>query len=191
MTNLGIMASQISGHLYDGPYGAYDSLATVTLSASTASITFAGIPTGYKHLQIRILARSDRASNYASNINLQFNGDTGSNYSSHDVNGSGATAYAEAATSQSNIAMQRITGASAAANIFGTVIADIVDYGATTKYKTVRWLGGFDNNSTQGEIYFGSGLWMNTSAITSITMQTISGSYNFTQYSQFALYGVK
>jgi hypothetical protein len=47
MPNLGVIASSLSGHLvppYDGPYGAYDALATVTLSASTASITFAGIP---------------------------------------------------------------------------------------------------------------------------------------------------
>jgi hypothetical protein len=49
------MASQISGHLYDGPFGAYDSLATVTLSADAASVTFAGIPSGYKHLQIRAI----------------------------------------------------------------------------------------------------------------------------------------
>jgi hypothetical protein len=57
MPILGIMASQISGHLW-APEGAYDSLATVTLSASTASIEFAGIPATYKHLQVRVIARS-------------------------------------------------------------------------------------------------------------------------------------
>jgi hypothetical protein len=47
----GVIASGISGHLTPpwSPEGAHDALATVTLSASAASITFAGIPSGYKH----------------------------------------------------------------------------------------------------------------------------------------------
>ena len=44
MPILGIMASQISGHLWQ-PEGAYDSLATVTVGAtSVATIEIAGIP---------------------------------------------------------------------------------------------------------------------------------------------------
>ena len=59
--NVGIYASQISGHLYGGPYGAYDSLATVTVpSGGVASVTFAGIPSGYQHLHIGGGARTDR-----------------------------------------------------------------------------------------------------------------------------------
>jgi len=184
-------SSSITTPVAFAPESGYDSLAAVTLSASASSITFAGIPSGYKHLQIRALARTDRAGNYASNMNLQFNTDTANNYADHDVNGNGSNAQAEAGTTKNNIAMQRITGASAASSIFGVVVADILDYTNTNKYKTVRWLGGFDNNSTQGEIYFGSGLWQSTSAVSTITLQSVSGAVNFTQYSSFALYGVK
>jgi hypothetical protein len=42
---LGIMASQISGHLWE-PQGAYDALSTVTLSANASSVSFTGIPSG-------------------------------------------------------------------------------------------------------------------------------------------------
>jgi hypothetical protein len=47
---LGIMASQISGHLVTN---SYESIQTVTVSTATPSITFSSIPATYKHLQIR------------------------------------------------------------------------------------------------------------------------------------------
>jgi len=172
--------------------GAFESIATVTVgSGGTSTITFSSIPATYKHLQIRALARTDRAGNYSSNMNLQFNTDTANNYADHDINGNGSTAQAESGTTKNNIAMNRITGASSGSDIFGVVVADILDYTNTNKYKTVRWFGGFDNNSTQGEIYFGSGLWQSTSAVSTITLQSVSGAVNFTQYSSFALYGIK
>jgi hypothetical protein len=181
MTNLGIMASQISGHLYDGPYGAYDSLATVTLSASTASITFAGIPTGYKHLQVRSIS-------YASNgsyLRTQFNGDTAANYSWHLVSGQGSSAFTDVGTSDTSMA-----GPSQAnsANIFCASIMDVLDYANTNKYKTARYLGGKDQNGS-GNIALHSGSWRNTAAVTSITF--FSSGVDFPIYTQFALYGVK
>jgi len=36
-----------------------------------------------------------------------------------------------------------------------------------------------------------SGLWVNTSAITSIVLEYAGGTAIFNQYSQFALYGIK
>jgi hypothetical protein len=93
MPILGIMASQISGHLW-APEGAYDSLATVTLSANTSSITFAGIPAGYKHLQLRATwANSTGADTW-----MRINGDTGSNYAAHYLNGNGSAAAGGAIT---------------------------------------------------------------------------------------------
>jgi hypothetical protein len=190
MPILGIMASQISGHLYDGPYGAYDSLATVTLSASTASVTFAGIPSGYKHLQIRGIARTT-ASQDRESIKLTFNSDTGSNYARHSLWGSGSAASAFGAASEAYILLTDFAAANATASIFGTAVTDVLDYTNTNKYTTVRSLGGVDLNAAV-TVFDGlnSGLWMNTAAITSITLTPFSGS-NFTQYSSFALYGIK
>jgi hypothetical protein len=66
-------------------------------------------------------------------------------------------------------------------------VTDIIDYANTNKYKTLRSLGGTDRNGT-GEIQLASGLWMNTTAISSIQITTGA---NFTTTTQFALYGVK
>jgi hypothetical protein len=179
MPIIGIMAS--SRRAFE-PAGAYDSLATVTLSATTASITFAGIPANYKHLQIRLLALSATSAQG----DLQLNSDTGNNYAAHLLEGNGATPSASAGTSRADVfSVVRLAGTSS--NVAASVI-DILDYANTNKYKTIRHFRGFDSNGA-GNIGLGSGLWMNTSAISSLTITARAGT--FTQYSSFALYGVK
>jgi hypothetical protein len=182
MPILGIMASQISGHLYDGPFGAYDSLATVTLSAATASVTFAGIPSGYKHLQIRGISKNSTAA--GGGVSVTVNGDT-TNYSWHRLygDGSSASAYAEP---NSTMFMQ-INQTLSTDTAFGTSIIDILDYANTNKYKTGRALHGWDTNGA-GNAILTSGNWRSTSAITSITL---TPNANFVTYTQFALYGVR
>ena len=187
MPILGIIASQISGNLTPNPLGAYDSLATVTVpSGGLSSITFSGIPIGYKHLQIRAIGRNDGA---PVDARYTFNGDTGSNYSYHLLVGNGSTAASYNATSQTFL--RGAPYADQTANVFGAGVTDILDYANTNKYKTVRTLTGMDNNTVNyGQIQFYSGLWMNTAAISSITITPSAGTV-WTQYSSFALYGVK
>jgi hypothetical protein len=167
------------------PQGAYDALATVTVGATAvSSITFAGIPTGYKHLQIRALYLN--SSSY-SNVQMQFNGDTGSNYSWHELYGDGSAVGATAYTSQTNI--RPILGAVGTTNQAVGII-DILDYASVSKNKTTRSLSGADTNGGTNYVLSRSGLWMNSSsAISSIVFTAQAG--NFNQYSQFALYGVK
>lgn len=190
----GIYASQISGHLWQ-PQGAYDALASVTLSASTASVTFAGIPTGYTHLQIRTLSRGTDSGNSGIGVRFRFNGDTGSNYALHGVDGyQGESGGVEALSGIYQTFGLNYFQPSAGNNatVYAGGIIDILDYSNTNKYKTVRSLGGYDiNGSTSGYNYIGlySSLWQSTSAITSVTL--FSSSNNFDQYSSFALYGVK
>jgi hypothetical protein len=192
MPILGIMASQISGHLW-APSGAYDALATVTVpSGGVANVTFAGIPTGYKHLQIRSIARTANAAK-AEDVVAVFNADTGANYVQHLLVGNGSTAASYAATGQNFIkGVAYATGTTASSNIFGSGILDILDYANVNKNKTIRSLAGMDLNeaSTFAQLQFWSGLWLNTSAITSITLKCSSGA-NISEFSSFALYGVK
>ena len=171
------------------PQGAFDALATVTVpSGGVASINFAGIPTGYKHLQIRYIVRSTQAAT-ETGINAQFNGDTGSNYAFHYIFGDGSSAAAGAGSSATALNLINIPGASATANAFGAGVFDLLDYASLTKNKTVRLLQGWDGNGS-GRLNFSSGLWMNSStAVNSINFYPSSG--NWAQYSQFALYGVK
>jgi hypothetical protein len=187
MPILGIMASQISGHLWS-PEGAYDALATVTLSAATASVSFVGIPSGYKHLQIRGIGRDTQASG-AHSLRLQFNDDTGSNYTYHAITGDGSSASAGALTAQPTQYPGFLIGTSGTTGVFSASIIDILDYANTSKNKVTRTLSGVDNNGS-GNIGLFSGMWLNTIAITSVTLLPAASS-NFIQNSQFALYGVR
>jgi hypothetical protein len=181
----GIIASSISGSLLAN---SYESIATISVTSNVASVEFTSIPATYTHLQIRAIGRSTRAENNTA-LNMQFNSDTGSNYSWHRLDGDGASASASSATTQTSIIVDRFTASTATASQFGAFVLDILDYANTNKYKTTRNLGGYDNNGN-GLITLGSGLWQNTNAITSIKLIDRSGN-NLIQYSQFALYGIR
>jgi hypothetical protein len=172
----------------------YESISTVTVgSGGAATISFSSIPSTYKHLQIRIMARSNRATFPVDDPVMQLNGDTGSNYTNHTIYGDGATTGTFASAPRSNI---RGAGslASSAGSGWSAGVVDILDYTNTNKYKTVRWLQGFDTNGTVagygGLVVFTSGSWMNTAAVTSISFE-VEGSRSYTEYSSFALYGIK
>jgi hypothetical protein len=179
------MASQISGHLW-APEGAYDSLATVTVGTSVSTVTFSGIPAGYKHLQLRYIGRTDWATAGADFL-YSLNGDTtNSNYAYHRLGGEGSVAFSQASTSSRIIGINN--GANAGTNMFAAGIMDILDYASTSKNKTVRNLVGSDRNGS-GLVALYSNLYMSTNAITSLSLITENGSW--VSGSQFALYGVK
>jgi hypothetical protein len=168
--------------------GDYESIATITVgSGGSTSVEFTSIPSTYTHLQLRMNIRSNRAISVEA-YTLQFNS-TGSNqYSGHLLAGNGATSQTYAETGQNSGLGAYIAGDSAGSNIFGGAISDILDYANTNKYKTVRSLGVTDQNGS-GNISLTSCLWQNTAAINSIKF--LSGGTGWTQYSSFALYGVK
>lgn len=183
---LGIWASQISGRLWE-PAGAFDALATVTVpSGGATEVIFNGIPAGYKHLQIRLIARQSSSGTSIDNCTLQCNGVTsGSLYASHFLRGNGSSATSTGYGSLNNWSMafwapQTNSGA------FGAGVIDILDYASTTKTKTFRGLSGVDCNGS-GELTLASGLFNSTDAITSIRLFGATFGENTT----FALYGIK
>ena len=183
------MLNTISGLLSGGVAPTdYESIATTTVGVGGAStVTFTSIPSTYSHLQIRIMGRGTFA-NSLDNTLVQFNSDTASNYSQHQLAGSGSAASAEGAASQTSMYAGLYPAALAGANIFGVAIIDILDYANTNKYKTIRTLSGNDQNGS-GYVVLRSGSWRNTAAITSIQLPIGAGLYG--QYSSFALYGIK
>ena len=185
---LGIIASQN----YSRITGSYESIATTTLGANQTTISFTSIPSTYKHLQIRLLARSTHATFGGVDGVLRFNSDSGANYSWHYLLGYGSGTAASAGTSQTSLNTGIIaSGGGSGANIYATSIIDILDYSSTSKNKTTRTMAGLDNNSSSGpDMRFTSGAWYSTSAINSITLTT-DPSRDFIQYSSFALYGIK
>lgn len=170
-------------------FGAFESIATTVITSDTASVTFSSIPQTYKHLQLRMFAKTDRGD--MDDVTLvQFNGDTAANYSYHYVRGNGTAASSGGAASTSYIYLNyACTGNVSATNIFGSCVVDILDYANTNKFKTTRSLQGFDLNG-DGWVYLSSGNWRSTSAITSIVLDQQYGT-NWKQYSHFALYGIK
>ena len=160
---------------------------SVTVGAGGAStVSFSSIPTTYQHLQLRVSVRCSATGSSVS-PGIQLNGDTASNYGQHYIDGNGTSATAGANTPSSNFMYLAATGSSAAANIFGVNVLDILDYANTNKYKTGRSLTGIDFNGS-GFIDFSSHAWRSTAALSSILI-TAPSSGTFVQYSKFSLYG--
>lgn len=171
----------------------YDSIATVTVGAGGSStVSFTSIPSTYKHLQVRYLAQTNRGTYGTDNILIRLNSDTGSNYSLHALTGDGASATASGSANTTQF-LSQATG-SGASTTYGAGVMDLLEYANTNIYKTARILSGADHNGTiagyGGQILFSSGGWRSTSAVTTIQFRPEFGSA-FTQYSQFALYGIK
>ncbi len=182
MPILGIMASSMQGAVGD-----YESIATTTLGSTQTTISFTSIPSTFKHLQVRGIARGTFA---ATNLNLcmQVNSDTGNFYTYHQLLGDGSSATADGGTAQAFGFVGRITQASATASAFGASVIDILDYTNTNKNTTIRALGGYDANGN-GYATLMSTAYIKTDAITSI--QIFGNLGDLVQYSSFALYGVK
>ena len=167
----------------------YESIATVTVGAGGSStVSFTSIPSTYKHLQIRYIAK-DSYTTAADFTSFGISGNGTNTWRNHYLNGDGATATA------GSIALGLVLYAtpnshSSLANRFGVGIIDVLDYADTNKNKTFRILNGTENNTnnTLGRMTFQSLLKVDTTAITSLTF---TGDSSFAEYSSFALYGIK
>jgi hypothetical protein len=187
MPNLGIIASSLSGKLWS-PGTDFDSIATAVGTGSSGTISFTSIPSTYRHLQIRFIARGTIADTNA-DIYCYLNADTAqANYARHNLRGNGSSATAGGSAASAFPIAGDITGGNSTASMYGVGVIDILDYANTNKYKTVRSLSGEDQNGS-GSIFFFSNLYMQTTAISSISI--VVQSANFATNSQFALYGVK
>lgn len=185
-------SSFLAGNAAYSP-GSYDLIQSEILTGSQASVTFdvTGLGSTYQHLQLRMTLKDGGSATSSSNtrVGLRFNADTAGNYATHTLFGRGSSvaSAAVAPTGAMWISTDSI-GTSATANSFLGAVVDVLDPFETTKYTTMRSLAGL----TAAYYYIGlnSGVWMNTAALTSLTILPIDTS-NFTQYSRFSLYGLK
>lgn len=189
---LGIWASAFAKSTPDT--GSYFPLGEFTLNSSRTTVDFTNIPQTYKHLQIRLMARTDRATFSTDTFALRFNSDTSAIYGYHNIYGDGFNVVGAGNTLNDTriLGTQNLLTNAANSNMFGVAVIDILDYNNTNKLKTVRFLAGANANNTGTEeprLVFSSGLWRSTSAITSVTLSPNNGT-NFVANSQFALYGV-
>jgi hypothetical protein len=154
----------------------YTPLSTTTVSGtSTTSITFNSF-SGYTDLVIISQLKSTTSS-----IQMQFNGDTGSNYSSIRMYGYGSGYASDRLTNVTQVDFT-IGGTSD----WNMAIANIQNYSNSTTYKTcLLRLSNPSDTGTEAQV----SLWGNTNAITSITIKQ-SGAGYFNAGSTFTLYGI-
>jgi hypothetical protein len=184
LSALGIFSAAGAGGGFSSDY---ELIETQILGSTTPSITFSSLGTyssTYKHLQIRVTARSNRA-DVDSPFGVQFNGNT-SGYFWHELQGSGSTVTSQAQTSQTSMRIGLATGASSTANNFGATVIDILDPYSTTKNKTFR---SFIGQTNLDRVKLTSGSLASTASVTSITVLDQFGS--FVSGSRFSLYGIK
>jgi hypothetical protein len=163
-----------------GSSSAMTLISTQILASVTSTVIFNSIPGTYKHLQLRIAALDANGGI----LTAIFNGDTTTSYALHYLQGSGSMVSGQSNT-RANFWVGQGTGA---ASIPGVSIVDILDYASTAKYKTARVFQGMHQGSTNYVIGLQSGLWMNTAAITSITIGDLAGNINAN--TRISLYGV-
>lgn len=193
----GVVASGISGHLTSP--SDYESIQTITVgSGGLATASFTSIPSTYKHLEIRLWGYSTRSSgNGIDDYNIRMNGDTSGSYSNHSLFGYGGgttPAYTNGAN-QTRINSPLCVGtlySGAIAN--GGAIIQIPDYTNTNKVKTIKIIGGCDQNgvpagSSEPRSGIASGTWQSGYAINQIDLYCSNG--NWGQYTNIALYGIK
>lgn len=181
---LGILASASGG-------ADYELIATTLVTSAQSSVTFnsSAAWASYKHLQIRVTARSTNGGAGNDGLWLQLNADTGSNYSWHRLEGNGSNAVSGAGTTTTWMLQGLAARASQAAGVFSAAIIDLLDFANTSKNKTVRSLNG-SVTSTNPSVALGSGVWLNTAAVTSATLKVDAGQ-NIDAGSRFSLYGLK
>jgi len=168
----------------------YTPIATTTLGSNTANVTFSSISSAYTDL-ILVVTGAMTTANWVPA--LRFNSDTGSNYSTTLLEGSGSSAISERLSNQSQIHAGYSYGA------WGTTLGEntcswhIQNYSNSTTYKTVVGRNNVASGATSS--YSGTvatvGLWRSTSAISTILVRDNSGTALFSSGSTFTLYGVK
>jgi hypothetical protein len=165
----------------------YTPLQSIVLTSPTSSVTFASIPQGYTDL---VIVSNIKITTAGFGLVTQFNSDTAGRYSITNLYGNGTTAGSARASSVSFITLTYNVGIPTAVGTFGTAITNIMNYSNSTTFKTVlnRYSNGSTSNDPGTEATVG--LWRDTPAIHTITLQQNTGSNNLDTGSTFDLYGI-
>jgi hypothetical protein len=154
----------------------YTPIAAVTAAGgNNTQLVMSSIPSTYTDL-VLVLAGGLNAAN---NCYIQFNGDTGTNYSYTYLFGDGSAA-SSARASNTNQSLLNYIGTGQT-----TTLISIQNYSNSTTFKTVLSRGNDASNGTMASVV----LWRNTAAINSLTLKAgPSGTFN--SGTTFTLYGI-
>ena len=166
----------------------YEPIASTTAAGGESTVTFDNIPGTYTDIRI---AAAIKISN-SGGVTLRVNSDTGNNYSSTILYGTGSSVGSARTSSTSSIDIGTAGGTSYQTDIFTPYTWDLMSYANASVFKTVlvTMAQGHGAFGGAGEISRSVGLWRSTSAITSVTFTAVT-SRTFSAGSTFSLYGVK
>ena len=159
----------------------YTPIATTTLGSNQASVTFNSF-SGYTDI---FLIANFGGTSAGQVSQIQFNGDTGSNYSGTLIR---ANSGGVGSSRQTNGTFLQVWNNGCDTGITTIMTLNLQNYANTSTYKKI--IGSTRSNTwTYAGPDAGVGLWRSTSAITSLTL-TLSGSASYITGSTFTLYGI-
>lgn len=164
-------------------------IGSTTTTGSAASVSFSGIPNIYRHLFLRVYGRSSAAGADADTLLVQFNGDTGSNYTwTRDGAADAGSTFASGSTSATAVTAGYIAAATSTASYPGFVEMQIPHY-TSAAWKKVGWCK--NTGKGGGGVYQANHgfSWNNTAAITDILVKP-SGANTFVDGSIVELVGI-
>ena len=169
----------------------YTSIATAT-SPSGGTVSFINIPQNYSHLQLRVFVRGTYTGSGSVNENpfFRLNGSTSYQFAGHSLFASTSSAYSQGYTGI-NYGDLSIGMANAylTANVFGCYIIDILDYTSTVKNKTIKMVGGYQQNGL-GAVGLSSTIMLSNDPITTISQFGGTSQTGFAAGTSIALYGI-
>jgi hypothetical protein len=160
----------------------YEPIATTTGSNSSPEVTFTSIPNTYTDLKLVI---NTTPSNSATVMGIYVNATTGNTCSTTTLYGNGSSAISTRATSA--ITVNPAGSLSISSSDRSTFLIDFMNYSNTSTFKTVLSRA----SSASGWAAASVGLIQTTSAISTISISTLNGSYFWNTGSTFTLYGIK
>jgi hypothetical protein len=159
----------------------YEPIATTTLGAAAANITFSSIPATYTDLRVVFTGTATGNAGFL----VRFNGDSATNYSQTNLVGTGSAASSNRSTSNNNFDFSINNNMNTTPVVFYSL--DIFSYAGST-FKTALMEQNHDNNGS-GSVVRNVGLYRSTSAITSIALSVSLN--NLAAGSTATLYGIK
>jgi hypothetical protein len=163
----------------------YSLISTTTVgSGGVGTITFSSIPATFTHLMFK---GSTRCSSSTTQIDLSINGSTANMASNKTIIGTIATNVTTSTSPSAGLIIAGNNSSLSAANCFSTFTMTIARYTAAVD-KTISIQSSNPNTAASGELGWSSGIWTNSSIISSVTFTPAAG--NFAQYSMLSLYGI-
>jgi hypothetical protein len=161
------------------PTPTYDLITSTTLASSSASVSFVGIPASWRDL---VLVADFSTSTTTDMPGIRLNGDSGANYNTVMMMGSGTSVFNYIRTGRTSGWMEWYSATGRQ-----LVICSLFDYTQTNKHKQLLFRRDQANNVTSA----GAIRWANTNAVTALTIIAAAetGTGTFTA-GTFSLYGI-